>query len=71
MALKECKECNQKVSTNAENCPPCGIHQPIRGSLTPKQRENRRKLDDRIKLEDIIVKIILAIIVIWVIFKFL
>ena len=71
MALKECRECNQKVSTNAENCPHCGIHQPILGSLTPKQRENRRKLDDRIKLEDIIVKIILAIIVIWVIFKFL
>ena len=71
MALKECKECNQKVSTNAENCPHCGIHQPIQGSLTPKQRENRRKLDDRIKLEDIIFKIILAIIVIWVIFKFL
>jgi hypothetical protein len=71
MALKECRECNQKVSTNAENCPHCGIHQPILGSLTPKQRENRRKLDDRIKHEDIIVKIILAIIVIWVIFKFL
>ena len=24
MALRNCPECNQQVSTNAETCPPCG-----------------------------------------------
>ncbi len=33
MALRECKECNAKISTSAENCPQCGAKQPKRTSV--------------------------------------
>lgn len=32
MALKNCKECNHKISTKAETCPNCGAKQPKKTS---------------------------------------
>jgi hypothetical protein len=49
MALKPCRECSQQVSTEAANCPRCGVPQPtksafdaqpqsVRSTATPKRK---------------------------------
>lgn len=34
MALKECKECGQEVSTKADTCPNCGVNDPTTSTLS-------------------------------------
>ena len=41
MALKPCRECNKKVSTEATSCPSCGVPKP-----TIKKKETKKKSDD-------------------------
>ena len=38
MALKSCKECNKKVSTEASVCPSCGVPNPTDGTLILKEK---------------------------------
>ena len=39
MALKPCRECNKKVSTEATSCPSCGVPNP-----TIKKKETKKKV---------------------------
>tara|TARA_B100000795_G_scaffold25204_1_gene16813 strand:+ start:79 stop:570 length:492 start_codon:yes stop_codon:yes gene_type:complete len=38
MALKPCRECNKKVSTEASVCPSCGVPNPTDGTLILKEK---------------------------------
>lgn len=38
MALEECRECGEQVSTEAESCPHCGAPHPTRSSSEASQR---------------------------------
>ena len=41
MALKPCRECKKKVSTEASNCPSCGVPNPTAGVLTTKKKSSK------------------------------
>jgi RNA polymerase subunit RPABC4/transcription elongation factor Spt4 len=40
MALKSCRECNKKVSTEAPVCPSCGVPNPTEGTLAVKRKRS-------------------------------
>ena len=42
MALKPCRECNKKVSTEASVCPLCGVPNPTEGSLVLKKNRSKK-----------------------------
>ena len=40
MALKPCRECNKKVSTEASVCPSCGVPNPTEDTLSLKRKRS-------------------------------
>ena len=42
MALKPCRECNKKVSTEATVCPLCGVPNPTEGVLVLKKDRSKK-----------------------------
>ena len=43
MALRQCPECEGKVSSNAENCPHCGYVPKRRGQASQNQRAQNQQ----------------------------
>ena len=43
MALKPCRECKKKVSTEASVCPSCGVPNPTDGTLILKEKTIKKK----------------------------
>ena len=43
MALRPCRECNKKISTEASVCPICGVPNPTDGTLILKEKTIKKK----------------------------
>ena|GEM_PF-3812796 len=44
MALKQCRECNGKVSTLSKSCPHCGVPSPTSASMSPANEVRLHRL---------------------------
>ena len=50
MALKPCRECKKKVSTEASTCPSCGVPSPTQKKSTVKPWETDDKHEVKVSL---------------------
>ena len=50
MALKPCRECKKKVSTEASNCPSCGAPDPTTNEILSKSKSSKKPANNFIKI---------------------
>ena len=61
MALKKCRECNKKISTEASVCPFCGVPNPTELFLKKKKSSETAKSITNIKLFSTIYILVLGL----------
>ena len=57
MALKPCRECNKKVSTEASVCPLCGVPNPTKANKRQESSSKIKKMGYSLTLEHLMVLI--------------